>query len=71
MISGEEVGNGFAPFDDDDVIGVLEVFLEVFGHETWVREAVEIIMNKTTVATRQSVGFGNSETGASDRLFDA
>lgn len=36
VVGGEEVGDGFAPFDNDDVVGICKVFGEIFGHEAWV-----------------------------------
>ncbi len=71
MVVGEEVGDGCAPFDDDDVGWISEIIGEVFGHEAGIGETVEIVVDKTAFTTRQGVGFGNSEAGASDWLRNA
>ena len=70
MILGEEIGDRFAPFDNDDVLGVAKVFLEVVSHKAGVGEAIKVVMDKVA-ALGEGVGFGNGETGASDRGFDA
>ena len=50
VVWGEEVGDGCAPFDDDDVIGICEVFGEIFGHESGILETIEIIMDEIAFA---------------------
>ena len=71
VVCGEEIGDRFAPFDDDDVVGIFEVVGEVVGHETRIGEAVEIIMDEVSFAIGQGVRFGDGETGTSDGFFDA
>lgn len=35
-VFGEYVCDAFAPFDDDDVVGVFQIFLEIVGHDPGV-----------------------------------
>ena len=55
-VGGKEVLNGAAPFDDDDVAGVGEIFGEVVGHEARIGEAIKIVVNQAA-AIGESVGF--------------
>lgn len=54
-----------APFDDDEVLRILEIFGEIVSHQTGVGETIKIVMNELAVAG-QGVGFGDGETGAGD-----
>lgn len=47
-----------------------EIFGKVFGHETWVGEAVKVIMDKVTIIMGEGVRFRNSEARAGDGLLD-
>lgn len=49
VVGWKEVRDGFTPFDDDDVGGVLQVFGEVFGHETGVGKAIKVVVNETAI----------------------
>lgn len=57
MVGWEETGDGFAPFDDDDVVWVREVIGEVVRHKARVGKAIEIVMDETAFIVRQGVGF--------------
>lgn len=70
VILGQKICDGFAPFDDDDVGGGFEVFAEVVGHDAWVGEAVEVVVDEAAVRMRQSVGFGNGVAGAGDGFLE-
>lgn len=70
MVAGKNISNGFAPFNNDDIIGVGEVFGKVIGHEAWVGETVKIVVNKTATL-REGVRFGNGKTGAGDGFGNA
>lgn len=50
MVWGEEVGDGCAPFDNDDVIGICEILGEILGHESGILETIEIIMDEIAFA---------------------
>ena len=69
MVMGKDIPDCVGPFEDDDILGVLEGFGEVVGHEAWIGKAVKIVMDETTAA-REGVGFRNGKTGASDSFFD-
>lgn len=69
MIFGQDVGNGFAPFDDGDVVFFFDGFFEVLFHDAWVAEAIKIIVGES-FAIWASISFGNRKTRTSDRLFD-
>lgn len=32
----KEIGDGVGPFDDDDVGRVIEAFVKIIEHETWI-----------------------------------
>ena len=51
-VFGEEVGDGFAPFDDDDVGGVFEILAEVVGHEAGVGETIKVVVDEAAVRMR-------------------
>lgn len=70
VVIREEARDRVCPFDNYYGVLVVEVFLEVFRHETGVRETIEVVVNELFIA-RKSVLFRNSETGACNRLFDA
>ena len=70
VVIREEVRDRVGPFDNYYGVLVVEVFLEVFRHETGVRETIEVVVNELFIA-RKSVLFRNGETGACNRLFDA
>lgn len=70
MAIWEEGGDGSAPFDDDDLGGVRELFVEVGSHDAGVGKAIKIIMSEG-VAISAGVRFGDGEAGASDVLRDA
>lgn len=57
MIGWEETSDGFAPFNDDDVVWVREVIGEVVRHKARVGKAIEIVMDETAFIVRQGVGF--------------
>lgn len=46
VIFRKEVGNGFSPFDDDDVGGVGEVFGEVVSHEAGVGKTIKVVVDE-------------------------
>ena len=50
MVFGKNVGDGFAPFDDYDIVGIREVFGEVGRHEAGVVKTVKVIMNEATAS---------------------
>ena len=64
------MGDGFAPFDNNNIIGVVEIFLEIFNHNAGIRKTVKIVVYEIFII-RQSIGFRNSKTRASDWCFDA
>lgn len=70
MVIGKEARDRVGPFDNDYGFFVVEVFLEVFGHEARVGEAIKVVVNEFFIV-RESVLFRNGETGACNRLFDA
>lgn len=57
VIGREKTGDGFAPFDDDDVVWVREVIGEVVRHKARVGKAIEIVMDETAFIVKQGVGF--------------
>lgn len=65
----KDIFDGVGPFEDDDVLRVLERFGEVVGHEARVGKTVKIVMDEAT-AVWESVRFRNGETGAGDGFLD-
>ena len=68
-VVGEDVFDGFAPFDYDVVV-VFDVLGEVAEHKAGVGEAIKIVVSKS-VAVGSGVRFGNSKTRAGDFVGDA
>ena len=46
VVVGEKVGDGVGPFDNRNSVRVIDGFSEIFRHEAWVTEAVEVVMSK-------------------------
>ena len=50
MVGWEEVGDGLAPFDDDNIIRIGEVVGKVVGHEAGVGKTIKIVVNEVAFA---------------------
>ena len=48
-VFGKYICDAFAPFDNDDIGWILEIFLEVVLHEAGIGKAVEVIVDELFV----------------------